>query len=319
MSNLAFAYRGLGRFAEARKVAEEAVALGVATTPTRRLLFQLGRMAGDGSEQSQLEWAKARPREFDLISAQAQAAAFEGRLTTAAKLYAEAADLATARGLTGTASGYWAHLAMTEALFGDPRHASGRVRDLVARTATAAESPGTVPRFRAAVALGIVGLGGEAREILDPAIKRYPHSTLVRTVLAPATEAAIALGRGRPGEAVTALDAARPTELGTVAGLVPAFLRGEALLAGGDGAAARTEYQKVIDHRGADPLAPIVVLAHLGLARASHLAGDPSASRAEYDELLRIWKDADPGLPLLQRARSERAALGASAPASPPR
>ncbi len=316
MSNLAFAYRGLGRYAEARKVAEEAVALGVATTPTRRLLFQLGRMAGDGSEQAQLEWAKARPREFDLISAQAQAAAFEGRLTTAAKLYAEAADMATARGLTGTASGYWAHLAMTEALFGDPRHASERVRGLVARTATAAESPGTVPRFRAAVALGIVGLGTEAREILEVAVKRYPQSTLVRTVLAPATEAAIALGRGRPGEAVTALDAARPTELGTVAGLVPAFLRGEALLASGDAAAARVEYQKLLDNRGADPLAPVVVLAHLGLARAFEAAGDTAKSRAEYDELLRIWKDADPGLPLLQRARAERARLGSLAPSS---
>jgi tetratricopeptide (TPR) repeat protein/predicted Ser/Thr protein kinase len=316
MSNLAFAYRGLGRYADARKVAEEAVALGVATTPTRRLLFQLGRMAGDGSEQAQLEWAKARPREFDLISAQAQAAAFEGRLTAAAKLYAEAADMATSRGLSGTASGYWAHLAMTEALFGDPRHASGRVRDLVARTATAAESPGTVPRFRAAVALGMVGRAADAREILDPAVKRYPQSTLVHTVLVPATEAAIALGRGRPAEAVTALDAARPTELGTVAGLVPAFLRGEAFMASGDAAAARLEYQKVIDHRGSDPFAPVVVLAHLGLARAWQLAGEPSKSRAEYDALLRIWKDADPGLPLLQRAQAERALLGA--PSSQP-
>jgi tetratricopeptide (TPR) repeat protein len=205
---------------------------------------------------------------------------------------------------------------MTEALFGDPRHASGRVRDLVARTATAAESPGTVPRFRAAVALGIVGLGAEAREILDPAMTRYPQSTLVHTVLVPATEAAIALGRGRPAEAVTALDAARPTELGTVAGLVPAYLRGEAFLASGDAAAARVEFQKVIEHRGSDPLAPVVVLAHLGLARAWQLAGETANSRAEYDELLRIWKGADPDLPLLQRVRAERAALGASS--SPP-
>ena len=44
MSNLAFAYRGLGRYADARKVGDEAVALKVATAPTRRLLYQLGIM-----------------------------------------------------------------------------------------------------------------------------------------------------------------------------------------------------------------------------------------------------------------------------------
>ena len=67
MSNLAFAYRGLGRYADARKVGDEAVKLEVATAPTRRLLYQLGIMMNDGSAAAQLEWAKSRPREFDLI------------------------------------------------------------------------------------------------------------------------------------------------------------------------------------------------------------------------------------------------------------
>ena len=46
LSNLAFAFRALGRDADARKAAEEAVKLGVETTPTRRLLYQLGLVAG---------------------------------------------------------------------------------------------------------------------------------------------------------------------------------------------------------------------------------------------------------------------------------
>ena len=93
------------------------------------------------------------PREFDLIAAQAQVASFEGRLRDSATLYGRAADLATARSLSGTASGFWAHLAMTEAFYEDPRRATERVRTIVARTASAAESPGTIPRFRAAVGL----------------------------------------------------------------------------------------------------------------------------------------------------------------------
>jgi hypothetical protein len=187
------------------------------------------------------------------------------------------------------------------------------VRDIVARTATAAESPGTVPRFRAAVALGLVGLGAEARELVSTAQQRYPEATLTRTVLAPSVTAAIAITRGSPAEAITALEEAAPTEFGTVAALVPTFLRGEAHVLRGDAAAGRAEYQKVLDHRGTDPFSPVIPLARLGLARAWRLSGDADRSRREYDELLQIWKEADPDLPLLQRARSEREALGAPA------
>ena len=312
MSNLAFAYRGLGQYADARRVGDEAVKLEVATAPTRRLLYQLGIMMNDGSAAAQIEWSKSVPREFDLIAAQAQVASFEGRLRDSATLYGRAADLATARSLSGTASGFWAHLAMTEAFYEDPRRATERVRTIVARTASAAESPGTIPRFRAAVALGLAGLGTDARELVERARQRYPESTLTRTVFIPTCEAAIAVGRGAPSEAIAALEAATPTEFGTVAGLVPTFLRGEAYLAKRDSEAARREFQKVLDHRGADPFAPVVPLARLGLARAWRMSGDLDKSRKEYDELLQIWKDADTDLPLLQRAREERAALSSS-------
>ena len=319
LSNLAVAYRGLGRYAEAKAAGENAVKLGVATVPTRRLLYQLGVMANDGSAQAQLEWAKARPREFDIVSAQAQIAAFGGQLREAAGLYAHAVDMATARNLSGTASGYWAHLALSEALLGDPRRASDRVREIVAKTATAAESPGTIPRFRAAIALGLVGLGGEARELVSRAKQDYPESTLTRLVLIPAAEAAIALGRGAPAEAIAALAAAGPAEFGTVAGLAPTLLRGDAYLAAGNPTAARDEYQRVLDHRGTDPFAPMIPLAHLGLARAWAALGDTGKSSREYDQLFAIWKDADADLPILLRARAERERLtsrGASPPAA---
>ena len=318
LSNLAVAYRGLGRYAEAKATGEQAVKLGVATAPTRRLLYQLGVMSNDGSAQAQLEWAKARPREFDIVSARAQVAAFGGRLHEAATLYAQAVDMATSRSLSGTASGYWAHLALTEALLGDPRRASDRVREIVAKTASAAESPGTIPRFRAAIALGLVGLGGDARELVSRAKQDYPESTLTKLVFVPSVEAAIALGRSAPREAIAALATAGPAEFGTVAGLAPTLLRGDAYLAAHDANAARREYQVVLDHRGTDPFAPMIPLAHLGLARAWSVLGDTDKSRQEYDQLFQIWKDADPELPILLRARAERdrlASPGSSEPA----
>ena len=42
-----------------------------------------GMLLGDGSAAAHLAWAKDRPREFDLVSAQAQVAAYEGRLREA--------------------------------------------------------------------------------------------------------------------------------------------------------------------------------------------------------------------------------------------
>ena len=80
----------------------------------------------------------------------------------------------------------------------------------------------------------------------------------------------------------------------------------------------RAEYQKVLDHRGADPFAPVVPLARLGLARAWRLSATSAKSRQEYDELLPIWKDADPELPLLERVRAERAALDTTSPSPSP-
>jgi serine/threonine protein kinase/Tfp pilus assembly protein PilF len=309
MSNLAFAYRGLGRYPEARAVAEEAVGLGVATTPTRRLLYQLGVLAGDGSEARQLEWAKGRPREFDLISAQAQVAAFHGRLREATELFNQAADKALARGLRGTARSYAAHLAWTEAVYGDPRTRARRVGGIVAGMADDEDEPDTLPRFRAAAALALSGLTARADDIVARAAGRYPDSTVVRRVLAPSVSAAAALSRGRPEEAIRALEPALPTERGSVSGLVPIYLRAEAFLAAGDGPSARREYQKIHDARGADPFAPVVPLAHLGLARAWALDGDLAKSREAYGQLFTLWAAADPDLPILQQARADYAHL----------
>jgi tetratricopeptide (TPR) repeat protein/predicted Ser/Thr protein kinase len=309
LSNLAIAYRSLGQYDEARKTALEAVALKVETTPTRRLLYQLGVLAGDGSAAEHLQWAKDRPREFDLVSAQAQVAAYEGRLEESGELYRRAIDMAVARELQGTASGYAAQLAWTEALFRDRAHAIDSVKRALALVVEDTDGPGTIPRFRAAAALAIAGAGTDALSLVTPAERAYPEATFVRTVLGPVTRAAIALQAQKPDAAVEALQGAVQTELGTVAGLVPSYLRAEALMSKGANADAMKEYQKVIDHRGVDPFAPMIPLAHLGIARAQARLGNPDASRRAYEELFRIWTHADAGFPPLIAARAEYARL----------
>ncbi len=84
-----------------------------------------------------------------------------------------------------------------------------------------------------------------------------------------------------------------------------AYLRGEAYLAEHDGVAAAAEFQKVLDHRGVVISDPIGALAHLQQGRAFALSGDNVKAKAAYKEFLQLWKNADPGIPVFERARVE--------------
>jgi tetratricopeptide (TPR) repeat protein len=305
LSNLSFAYRALGRYEEARTTAQQAVKLGIETTPTRRLLYQIGLTLGDGTADAHLIWARGKPREFDLVSAQAQAASFRGRLHEATDLYQRSIDMAIARGLSGTASGYAAHLAWTEAIYRSPRDSAAHIRAVIGRIESEADTPGTVPRFRAGVAYALAGLTAEAQSLAADAQQRYPESTFVRTLLVPTIRASIALQRKQPDQALQALEACTPTEVGTVAGLVPFYLRGEAFLQKRSYAEASKQFEQIMAHRGDDPMSPVVPLAQLGLARARAGAGDTAGARQAYDELFRMWHSADADFAPLLAARAE--------------
>ena len=86
-------------------------------------------------------------------------------------------------------------------------------------------------------------------------------------------------------------------------------MRGEAYLAAHQGHEAVAEFQKILDHRGIVLNEPIGALAHLQLGRAYALQGDTPKARAAYQDFLGLWKDADPDIPVLQRANAEYAKL----------
>ncbi|HXW04116.1 MAG TPA: protein kinase [Vicinamibacterales bacterium] len=309
-SNLAYACRGAGRYADARAAAERAVALGIETLPTRRLLYQLAEMDGNPAEaERHLAWGRERARGFDLTGAQAQVAAFRGRMSEARELFAQTVAAAGRNEFAQTGTGYAAQAALTEALYGAFPQAIAQARQVPEATTYA-------PRARAATALALAGAMAEADAIAGALGRERPDDTLLHTAYLPVLEAALLWRRGRLDEALTALRPAASYEWGSVAALLPTYFRGLTRLSARRFTEAAADFRSMIEHRGVDPFSPVIPLAHLGLARALAASGDADGSRAAYGQVLAIWKDADADVPVIRTARQE-AAIAGSQPKSP--
>jgi tetratricopeptide (TPR) repeat protein len=304
-SNLSHAYRAVGRFDEARQTAERAVELQVETLPTRRLLYQLAVM--DGNLQAaalQLEWAKDKPREFDMIDARAQAAGWAGKAREARTLYEEAAQLAERRNLPDVGTSYLASAGAMELAYGNAEAAATMAHRVLSR------GPGYDSRLRAALILGLTGCAHEAETIVTDLTTANPEHTLINAVLAPIARAAIELGHRQPARAIEHLQVVAPHELGFVAALTPIYFRALSHLMMGCPVRAGTEFQRILDHRGSDPFSPFHAVAGLGLARACAAAGDTMQTERAYSRFLTQWTGADADLPVLIEARAEYARLG---------
>ena len=125
----------------------------------------------------------------------------------------------------------------------------------------------------------------------------------------PTLRAAVALEHKDPSGAIELLKPAARLDFGGGAGWYQIYLRGEAYLASRDGNSAAAEFQKIVDHRGEVGADPLGALARLGLARADALQGNSAKAKAEYQDFLTLWKDADSDIPILKEAKAEYAKL----------
>ena len=251
------------------------------------------------------------PGQEDLLLAmEADTAAFTGHLSEARQLSRRAEDSAERAKKKETAAGYYAVAALRDALFGDAARAR---RDVAADKP---HSRGRDVEYALALALAYAGERDQARALSEDLEKRFPDDTIVRFNFAPVLRAKLALLHSKPQKTLDDLAVAVPYEFGLPSfsyynwpNLYPTYVRGEAYLAANKGKEAAAEFQKILTHRGLVLNEPIGALARLGLARAHALAGDTANSRAAYQDLLALWKDADPDLPVLQQAKAEYAKL----------
>jgi DNA-binding winged helix-turn-helix (wHTH) protein/tetratricopeptide (TPR) repeat protein len=311
-SNLAHAYRGSGRFDHARATAEQAVDLHIETLPTRRLLYQLALVAGDDhTAAAHLEWARDRPREFDMVGAHAQAQAWSGKVQNARELYQQAARMAELRNLSDVGTSHLAWSTSMELAYGNTDKALELARLVLTR------HPSYDPRLRAALVLALAGSHREAATIADELSATHPEHTIINAVLVPIVRAGLELGCRRPQEAIEKLRPVAPHELGFIAALTPIYLRGLSYLMLGSALQAAEEFQRILDRRGSDPFSPFHAIAPLYLARAHHLAGNVKASRRAYEQFLAGWAEADQDIPVLSAAREEHRSLECDAASSP--
>ena len=273
-------------------------------------MYQLAFFRGDAAEmERQVVWAAGKPGSEDLLlSFQSDTEAYYGRLSKARDFSRRAVDSAVRNDSKETAAIWQVNSAMREAEFGNAAIAKQGV------AAALALAPGRDVKLLSALTLARIGETAHANAIVEDLEKGYGSDTILKVYWLPAIKAAIEVNGSNPAQAVVILEAAAPYELGDppqlqLGTLYPVYIRGQAQLAAHNGAAAATEFQKFLDHRGITLNFPLGALAHLGLGRADALSGDTGKAKTAYNDFFALWKDADPDIPILIAAKAEYAKL----------
>ncbi|MGB9205195.1 MAG: protein kinase [Terriglobales bacterium] len=300
--NVADTYERLNRFDEARAVAEK----GVAENMGRSLhftLFDLAFLRGDeAAERHELELAAGKPDEPIMLLSHAQAECSRGRLQPARAAYAQSESASQRLGYKEFSGIVLALQAGCEVELGN--FAEGRQR--ISEALAGSQDRDT--RRIAMVALAQTGDAARSQKIADDLVRQYPTDTLLNKVWVPVAQALTELQHNQPAQAAARLEVTTPYQLGSEPGaahFLVNYVRGQAFLRLKEGAKAAAEFQKILDHRGIDPLDVSYNLSRLGLGRAQALQGNTAAAKSVYQDFFAAWKDADPDLPTLKQAKAE--------------
>jgi serine/threonine protein kinase/tetratricopeptide (TPR) repeat protein len=296
----AIGYMAMNRLEEARSILQRAVDVKADNLFVHQLLYDLAFMNGDTDVmQRQMKWSEGKPSQYLLLNEATQAAAAHGQMQKAGELMQRSVQVSQRLGFKGTTAATLANWAVMQAEVGN----ASKARELAASSSALARGRSNLGSV--AVALAMTGDVSRAPVIMEDLGHRFPADTLLHQVSIPCVRALIELERKAPEQATEALKAATPYELGTVQGLFPIYIRGQAYLRAKRGAEAAAEFQKIVDHRGIAPTVAEHSLAKLGLGRAYLMTGDTAKARAGYQDFFALWKDADPDVPILKEAKAE--------------
>jgi len=313
-ANLIGVYAALNRLDEAKKAYQKAAARHLDNSEVRSNEYGVAFLEGDVDEMArQVAWASGKPGVEDVFfSLQADTEGFYGRLEKARELSWRAVESAKRNDENEIAAQWLLESALREAAFGNRSQAQHQAIEAMAL------APTRDVQALAALALAQAGDGDRALKLADDLEKRFPKNTMINFYWLPSIRASVEIERNDPSRdsarAIAILHAASPYELANSSagpgGLMqPNYLRGQAYLLAHAGAQATAEFEQFNAHRGVAVNNPLGALASLGIARASVLQGNLTKARADYQNFLSLWKDADPAIPILQKAKAECAKI----------
>jgi eukaryotic-like serine/threonine-protein kinase len=284
--NLVSAYTRLDRLGEAKELLAKARAQQFDGPMLHQRLLEIAYIDGDqAAVEREIQWYAGRPEEYFSFGRQAANAVALGQRRQARELYRRAADAALRRGLSGVAAEFDEADALAESLLGNCQMAR-RVG-------------------RPPLALALCGDAAQVEKLAGETSKIFPNGTIWNAVQLPVIRAAIELSGAQPAKAIELLASAAPYER-AYPELV--YLRGLAYLRLHKSAEAAAEFQKILDHKGAN-WGLVYSLSYPGLARAAAVSGDTPKARKAYQDFLALWKNADSDLAVLAEAHKEFAAL----------
>lgn len=302
-SNLLSGLIALNRLDEAKSICEQLMARGHDESFIHLNLFAIALLRGDQQSLArEHDWAQRHPDNTDMLYAQAQNDAAMGKVKRSTTVFEQIARQEAASGQAETA-------AYTLIV-------SAEINSEMGRTAIAKQESEEALKYSKNVnemALGISSLiairaGDEKRAqvLFDDLNREYPLSTFNIGVYSPMIRTMLALSHGGSAAGVTNLmDPARTYELGSVADMLPIYVRGVSYLRVHSATEAEREFQNILDHHSVDAVTTLYPLAQLGLARCYASLERKVESRRAYQVFFTLWKDADRDLPLLVQARRE--------------
>ena len=276
-----------------------------------RYFIAFVRGDGEGMRQ-QAAIARASRSTEDLIShLEALRLAGSAQLQDARRTAALAVAIPKQSGRLERAALFEAATAVWEALYGNPAAARQKA------AAALALGRGHEVDYAAAFALAVSGDMSRSRALAGDLARDHPEDTSVQFMYLPTLRALFALDARNPAAAIQSLQTASRFDLATggiglnayFGKLYPIYVRGLAYLAAQQPVEAAAEFQRIVDHRSIVLVDPIDALARLQLARALVLSGDTVKAKGVYNDLLTLWKNADPDIRVLKDAQAEYARL----------
>jgi tetratricopeptide (TPR) repeat protein len=319
--DLATYFLSLQRFDEARQIVHQAQARKLDNLLLHNALYALGFLGADSVAMTQEEkWFSSRPEENYGLALSSDTEGYAGHENKARELTRRAMDSAMRADSKETGAIWQENGALRDAAYG---YAEEARRTAAGALKLSPSSQGV--EVEAALAFAIAGDTAQAEAVARDLNKAFPMDTQVQSLWLPAIRAQLALDRKNSASALDALQNISAIEMGlipfvnNVSCLYPVYVRGEAYLAAGQGRAAAAEFQKILDRGGIVWNCWTGALAHLGAARANALqaktsqGADADAARVRalacYKDFFTLWKDADPGIPILKQAKTEYAKL----------